>query len=194
VLFLSFSRAAVARIMQAARKDLPRECRQYLEIQTFHSLFWQLVRGHGYLLGAPHPIRLLPPHDERKRRNGAKDDDPAWDVERERLFGQEGFLAFDLFAPKALALLERSTALRVLVANRYPLIIVDKAQDTGTEQWACINILAELVQLLCLADLDQQIYDFRRDVSPERIKFSKRSRRSKLILQRRTDAAQTQRS
>jgi DNA helicase-2/ATP-dependent DNA helicase PcrA len=170
VLFLSFSRAAVARILEAARKDLPREVRASLEIQTFHSFCWQLVRGHGYLLGAPSPIRLLAPHDERARRNGARNDDPAWDAELERLFSEEGLIAFDLFAPKAREILCRSRAFQQLIAERYPLIIVDEAQDTGTEQWACIASLAAHTQLVCLADLDQQIYDFRRDVSPDRLK------------------------
>lgn len=55
VLFLSFSRAAVARIVQAAHENLPKESRRYLDIQTFHSFCWQLVRGHGYLLGAASP-------------------------------------------------------------------------------------------------------------------------------------------
>lgn len=169
VLFLSFSRAAVARIVQGAREGLPRELRTQLQIETFHSFCWQIVRGHGYLLGAPKPIRLLPPHDERTRRNGAKADDPEWDAECERLFSGEGLVTFDLFAPKALALLRGSTSLRRLVAARYPLIIVDEAQDTGIEQWGCIELLAELTQLVCLADLDQQIYDFRRDVSPDRL-------------------------
>lgn len=170
VLFLSFSRAAVARIIQASREDLPKEYRRQLDIQTFHSFCWRLVQGHGYLLGAMTPIRLLPPHDERALRNGVKDDDPVWDAERERLFLDEGRIAFDLFAPKALELFQRSSAHRQLVAERYPLIIVDEAQDTGTEQWASLEALAGLTQLVCLADLDQQIYDFRRDVSPERLK------------------------
>ena len=47
---------------------------------------------------------------------------------------------------------------------------MDEAQDTGTEQWACMEALANLTQLVCLADLEQQIYDFRPDVSPERLK------------------------
>ncbi len=170
VLFLSFSRAAVARIAQAAREDLPKQFRKHLDIQTFHSFCWRLVRGHGYLLGAVSPIRLLPPHDERAMRNGAKDDDPAWDAEREHLFLEEGRIAFDLFAPKALELLQGSAAHRQLIADCYPQIIVDEAQDTGMAQWACMEALADLTQLVCLADLDQQIYDFRPDVSPERLK------------------------
>lgn len=170
VLFLSFSRAAVARIVQAAHENLPKESRRYLDIQTFHSFCWQLVRGHGYLLGAASPIRLLPPHDERAMRNGKRDNNPVWNTERERLFLEEGRIAFDLFAPKALTILQGSAAHRKLIADCYPLIVVDEAQDTGTEQWACIEALADLTQLVCLADLDQQIYDFRPDVSPERLK------------------------
>ena len=169
VLFLSFSRAAVARIVQAARKDLPKESRRLLDIQTFHSFCWRIVRGHGYLLGAVTPLHLLPPHDERAMRNGAKTDDPSWAAERERLFLEEGRVAFDLFAPTVLSLLQRSAAHRKLIADRYPLIIVDEAQDTGADQWACMEAIADLVQLVCLADLDQQIYDFRPDVSPERL-------------------------
>lgn len=169
VLFLSFSRAAVARIVEAARKDLPHDVRSSLEIQTFHSFCWQLVRGYGYLLGAPVPIKLLTPHDERVRRNGKKNDDPVWDAELEQLFIEKGLIAFDLFAPKAREILCRSRAFQQLIAERYPLIIVDEAQDTGTEQWACIASLAAHTQLICLADLDQQIYDFRRDVSPDRL-------------------------
>ena len=170
VLFLSFSRAAVARIVQAAHENLPKESRRYLDIQTFHSFCWQLVRGHGYLLGAASPIRLLPPHDERAMRNGKKDNNPVWNAELERLFLEDGRIAFDLFAPKALTILQGSAAHRKLIADCYPLIVVDEAQDTGTEQWACIEALADLTQLVCLADLDQQIYDFRPDVSPERLK------------------------
>jgi DNA helicase-2/ATP-dependent DNA helicase PcrA len=169
ILFLSFSRAAVARVLQAARADLTPATRQHIEVQTFHALCWKIVRGHGHLLGAPSPIRLLAPHDERVLRDGAADDDPVWEIERERLFSEEGRVAFDLFAPKTLELLKRSVALRRLVASRYPLVIVDEAQDTGTSQWECIAQLAEHSQLVCLADLDQQIYDFRADVSPDRI-------------------------
>lgn len=169
VLFLSFSRAAVSRILEAARHDLPHESRQFLEIQTFHSFHWQLIRGHGYLLGAPRNIRIMLPHDERALRNGARGNNPAWDAERNKLFHEHGLLAFDLFAPKALALLRGSDEIRRLVAERYPLIIVDEAQDTGTDQWNGIEALSDLVQLVCLADLEQQIFDFRPDISAERL-------------------------
>ncbi|NEZ02797.1 ATP-dependent helicase [Wenzhouxiangella sp. XN201] len=169
VLFLSFSRAAVSRIVDSAKRDLPLALRRYLEIQTFHSFCWQLLQGHAYLLGSPRRLEIMLPHDERAHRSGATKVDKDWIVERERLFAEEGRIIFDLFAPKALELLSRSDALRRVIAGRYPLVIVDEAQDTGEQQWACIRELCELVQLVFLADLEQQIYDFRPDVSEDRV-------------------------
>lgn len=169
VLFLSFSRAAVARIVDAAKRDLPRVLRRHVDIQTFHSFCWQILQGHAYLLGTPRRLEIMLPHDERAHRNGAEKDDEGWFSERERLFAEDGRITFDLFAPKTLDLLARSNALRRVVAARYPLVIVDEAQDTGVHQWACLHTLCDHVQLMCLADLEQQIYDFLPDVSPERV-------------------------
>jgi len=169
VLFLSFSRAAVARIVDAAKRDFPCGLRRYIEIQTFHSFCWQILQGHAYLLGSPRPLEIMLPHDERAYRSGAEGDDEAWLAERDRLFVEKGQIVFDLFAPKTFDLLARSNALRLIVAKRYPLVIVDEAQDTGDQQWACLHKLCDFIQLVCLADLEQQIYDFRPDVSPERV-------------------------
>ena len=168
VLFLSFSKAAVGRVNQAARTDLPGSSRRHIESHTFHSFFWQLLRGHAYLLGAKPPVRVLPPETVRVLGNSAKNKDGS-EFDPELAFTKEGRITFDLFAPKALALFKRSRELRQLVADRYPLIIIDETQDTGTDQWACLARLAELTQLVCLADRNQQIYDFRPDVSPGRI-------------------------
>lgn len=172
ILFLSFSNAAVARIVEAAKKEkISKEHYRLLNIKTFHSFFWQVLRTHGYLLGAPKLLSLLPPHDERALSDGIERDDPAWplwEIERERLFREEGRVAFDLFAPKAAELFGYSQ-IRRLFANRYPLIIVDEAQDTGPDQWLCIRALAEYSQILCLADLEQQIFDFLPGIGPERI-------------------------
>jgi DNA helicase-2/ATP-dependent DNA helicase PcrA len=172
VLFLSFSRAAVARISEASKIEASADERGQLHVQTFHSFCWSLLRTHGYLLGAPKKLNILLSQDERALSNGAKPKTPewtAWEVERERIFSKEGKLVFDLFAPKAADLLARSSLIRNLVAERYPLVIVDEAQDTGPEAWRCIEILAPLVQVICLADLDQQIFDHLDGVGPERI-------------------------
>jgi DNA helicase-2/ATP-dependent DNA helicase PcrA len=174
ILFLSFSRAAVARVLQGSRKQLPPSGRRLLDVQTFHSFFWGFLQGHAYLLGAPRSVQLLTPPDERVLRARACPDDE-WRTETERLFIEDGRVVFDLFAPKCAELLTGSKALAELVANRYPLLVVDEAQDTGIDQWRCVAALAEKTQVVCLADVDQQIYDFRADVSPGRVEDIKKA-------------------
>lgn len=169
VLFLSFSRAAVARAAEASKNQLPADLQGKLSIQTFHSFFWRVLRAYGYLLGAPKSLRLLMPHDEAAMRHEFEGNGGNWDIERERLFREEGRVAFDLFAPKTHELLSRSIRLRALFSACHPLIIVDEAQDTAEDQWQCVRLLAESTLLMYLADLDQQIYDFRPGVSSERV-------------------------
>jgi DNA helicase II / ATP-dependent DNA helicase PcrA len=178
VLFLSFSRAAVARIGQASRMQLPREKRALLNVQTFHSFFWELLKTHAYLLGAPRKISILMPQDERVRSGGIKrDKEPnkwaAWLKERDNLFTTEGHIAFDLFAPKAAMLLAESNLICGLIAEQFPLVIVDEAQDTGPDAWRCIELLSSSTQVICLADLEQQIFDHLPGIGPERIEAIK---------------------
>jgi DNA helicase-2/ATP-dependent DNA helicase PcrA len=178
VLFLSFSRAAVARILQASRLQLSRENRGLLNVQTFHSFFWDLLKTHSYLLGTPRTIRILMPQDERVHCGGIKiDKEPKrwaeWLKEREDLYMSEGLIAFDLFAPKAASLLTQSSLIRSLVAERFPLVVVDEAQDTSPDAWRCIELLAPLTQVICLADLEQQIFDYLPGIGPERIEAIK---------------------
>ncbi len=177
VLFLSFSRAAVARLGEAARQQVPVAQRGMLDMQTFHSFFWALLSAHAYLLGAPKNLKILLPADEKvgygriksKNRNDENPEWVKWLEERERLFREEGRIAFELFAPNALELLEKSSHVRRLVSQRYPLIIVDEAQDTDANAWRCIELLAPSSQIVCLADLEQQIFDHLPGIGPERI-------------------------
>jgi DNA helicase-2/ATP-dependent DNA helicase PcrA len=178
VLFLSFSRAAVARIAEASKTESPADKRANLTLQTFHSFCWELLRSFGYLLGSPTKLKILLPHQEKSLSSGATHESsswPEWQHERERLFTEEGRVVFDLFAPKSAELLKRSSSLRELIAKRYPLVIVDEAQDTGPSAWACIEHLAPLTQVLCLADLEQQIFDHLEGVGPHRLEEIKKS-------------------
>jgi DNA helicase-2/ATP-dependent DNA helicase PcrA len=50
-----------------------------------------------------------------------------------------------------------------------PLIIVDEAQDTDAHAWRCIELLSATAQIVCLADLDQQIFDYLPGIGPERV-------------------------
>jgi DNA helicase-2/ATP-dependent DNA helicase PcrA len=177
ILFLSFSRAAITRIAEAAKSadaetQLRKDERSLLSMHTFHSFFWDLLRSHAYLLGAPRNLSILLPQDERALSGGIDDDDeawPAWEAERTRLFREDGRIAFDLFLPNAVALLSRSRHLLRMVAQRHPIIVVDEAQDTGQHAWRCIELLAAHTQIVCLADLEQQIFDYLPGVGPERI-------------------------
>lgn len=172
VLFLSFSRAAVARILDAAKLETTKEERDKLSIQTFHSFFWDILKAHAYLLGAPQKLSILLPQDEKAISGGIDIKDDAWDaweIERERLFREEGRIAFELFGPNVAQLLATSSHLLSSIAKRYPLIIVDEAQDTGQFAWQCIQMLSARTQVLCLADLEQQIFDFLPGVGPERV-------------------------
>lgn len=179
ILFLSFSRAAVARIAEASKTAIEKSKRHQLSIQTFHSFCWELLSSHGYLIGSPRSrLELLMPHDEKSLSGGLKP--PAkgmqaspewlnWVAERQRLFNTEGKITFDLFAPKAAQLLSTCPLVLELVASRYPVIIVDEAQDTGHDAWRCIELLAACTQVICLGDLEQQIFDHLDGVGPERI-------------------------
>ena len=183
VLFLSFSRAAVARVGEATRLEVPKAQRGMLSMQTFHSFFWTLLSAHAYLLGAPKSLRILLPQDEQAkygtiRAKDRKEDNPDWQAwlqERERLFREDGLIAFDLFPSNAAQLLERSAHVRRLVTQRHPLIIVDEAQDTNEHAWRCIELLASAAQVICLADLEQQIFDHLPGIGPERIIAIKKS-------------------
>jgi len=118
----------------------------------------------------PQPSAATLPKDSTSEWyiNGEQVTSPEWQAQKECLFTEKGQVAFDLFAPKT-ALLLQNDVICSLVANKFPLIIVDEAQDTSEDQWSCVKSLATHSPLLCLADLDQQIYDFIPGVSSERV-------------------------
>lgn len=117
------------------------------------------------------------PHDERSLSDGIKPDHSdwsTWEREREALFFRDGRIAFDLFAPMTLRLIQSSPIIKRLIAQQYPLIIVDEAQDTGGVAWQIVQELKDHVQVVCLADSEQQIFDHLPGVGPERIEAIQR--------------------
>jgi len=170
VLFLSFSRNARSRILQSA-ENFPeyKKLGRKLYVQTFHAFFLELIKTHSYLLGTPKKITIVPPHDEDALRGSRKDDDETWLREKEEQFYSEGKIVFDKFSEIALLLILKSKRIRNHISKTFPLIIVDEAQDTDAQQWEFIKLFNGYSQLLLLGDLDQQIFDYREDISPERI-------------------------
>ena len=165
VLFLSFSRAAVHQVAVRCKDVLSIEERRLIAVKTYHAFCMEILRVHGRLLTGS-PPRILFPRDERLRRAAHGGD---WEAERERLAAEEGLFAFDEFASCGAELLERAACVRALLADRYPIIILDEFQDTNDAQWALVQQLARASRLIVLADPDQRIFEYDSSVDPRRL-------------------------
>jgi DNA helicase II / ATP-dependent DNA helicase PcrA len=185
VLFLSFARATVARVLEAIEEEatLTREVRNAIEVDTYHSQFWSLLKTHGYLMGWPRRLLVLTPPSQAaavaeitsdyKALSGLSDAEKverAARIEAEllRFARKEGRVCFDLFARSVADLLEASSKLRALVASKYPVIVLDEFQDTNPDQWRVVKALGEHCALIALADPEQRIFDFI-GADPERL-------------------------
>lgn len=186
VLFLSFARATVSRVLEAIDEasELSREIRRQIEVDTYHAFFWRLIRSHGYLLGLPRRLYVLTPHSEAVELSDIRNEYGPVDKlslqerrEKQRrederrlcIAVEDGRVCFDLFADFAGRLLHESNKIRLLVANAYPSIVLDEFQDTADAQWNVIRALGRNSQLLALADPEQRIYDFL-GAHPERLR------------------------
>lgn len=165
VLFLSFSRAAVRQVLSRTRDVFTSEERSRITVQTYHAFCMDILRAHGRLLHGS-PARILFPDREKIAKAGHQDD---WSAERDRLASDEGLYAFDNFAGGAATLLSAVTKVAELVADRFPVIILDEFQDTSDAQWELVQALAERSELIILADPDQRIFEYDDRVDPERL-------------------------
>lgn len=165
ILFLSFSRAAIRQVVLRCKALLTAAERRSVSVKTYHSFCLELLESHGRLLKGD-ALRFLYPGDERLRKSGFDGD---WMAERDRLAAHEGLICFDLFAGAAADLLERCAALRRLVADKFPMVIVDEFQDTDDDQWRMVRTLATETVVFCLADPEQRIFEYRPGVDPRRL-------------------------
>lgn len=157
VLFLTFSRTAVGQIARRA-SGVFSDKRARIEISTFHSFAWRLVRAFGCYTGRGKTVPGLQSEA------------------RAKLLGlDETRMVYDDLVPTALALL-RSQRIRKLTVQRWPLIICDEFQDTSTDQWQLLMTLGTDSRLLLLGDVNQMIYTFlkAKGVGPERLKEAQR--------------------
>ena len=185
VLFLSFARATVSRVIEAIEYEhkIPSEQKRRIDVETYHSFFWRILKTHGYLLGLPRRLAVLTPPNEAVilssiRREYAADSSLSdaqktekknrEDARRLELALGEGRICFNFFAHFAGEILHGSTRIRKLVAAMYPTIILDEFQDTNAEQWLVVRALGQHSALLALADPEQRIYDWI-GADPERL-------------------------
>ncbi len=160
VLFLSFANTTVDRVAEHATSQLASEQRSRLEVGTYHSFAWTILRSHGYLLGAPRSIQIMSPAEQNAFSSGLQDPDVDLPAEFRRQFETLGHVGFDDFAGLANEILTGSESLLKAYTSAYPLIVLDEFQDTTDDQWALVRTLGQHSQLIALGDPDQRIYDF----------------------------------
>ncbi|MDD3183302.1 MAG: UvrD-helicase domain-containing protein, partial [Alphaproteobacteria bacterium] len=114
VLFLSFARASVSRVVEAIEYEqkIPAAQKRRISVETYHSFFWRILKSHGYLVGLPRRLNIITPPNEAIALSGIRSSFPARnltdaqkaakaaaeDAERLRLSTQEGKVCFNLFA------------------------------------------------------------------------------------------------
>ncbi len=165
ILFLSFSRAAVRQILIRCKDVLTLGERKQIAVQTYHAFSMEVLRSHGRLLNGKRPTILFPGPERLAKSRFAGD----WPAEVARLALEDGQYAFSTFAGRAADLLARSTSVRELISDIYPVIILDEFQDTDDAQWALVQQLAIGSTLITLADPDQRIFDYQADIDPLRL-------------------------
>ena len=171
VLFLSFARATVSRVIEVIEYEqkISSSKKQRIDVETYHSFFWRILKTHGYLIGLPRRLSIITPSHEgialskiRADFKKLKDEEKQREEianEHDRLAKTEGRICFDLFARYVNYIL-RSQRICRLIATMYPVIILDEFQDTNTLQWHVIQALGSFCQLIALADPKQRIYDW----------------------------------
>ncbi|AGA76728.1 UvrD-helicase domain-containing protein [Echinicola vietnamensis] len=190
VLFLSFARATVSRVIEAIDEQslLSKEIKKRINVDTYHAYFWKIIKTHGYLLGLPRKVSILTPSNEAitlssirnaygkvknlsdRQKEEKKQDEK--DAIRKLAF-EKGEIAFGLFAELTFSLLDNCNKILNLLANSYPVIILDEFQDTNFEQWKVIQSLGNRSIIIALADSEQRIFDFI-GADPQRINHFKK--------------------
>ena len=189
ILFLSFARATVSRVLEAIDEEsaITSEERRRIEVDTYHSFFWRILKTHGYLVGFPRRMTILTPPNEAialsavrsgyKAASKLSEEEKAEkrareEAERIRLATEEGRVCFDLFADRVAILLHGSNKVRSLISTMYPYIVLDEFQDTSADQWRVVQALGASSTLIALADPEQRIFDFI-GADPERLNHFK---------------------
>lgn len=167
VLFLSFSNSAIRRILESAGNILMADISKRVEIKTYHSFAWEILKSHGYLTSEKRRLKIVTAQDAAVKSAGLKKAD--WFTEQQRLYSKDGLATYDQFAPQAAEILNRSDEAKACFCAAYPLILVDEFQDTDADQWALIRALSTQSKIIALGDKEQRIYEWREGVSETRL-------------------------
>lgn len=139
VLFLSFSRAAVARIASRTSAVLGNHADR-VDVMTFHSLAFSVVRRFGSLVGQGDAVLVSPA--------------------REKLGLASNEIGYKRLIPLALEISRAAPAVARHLSSRWGLVIVDEFQDTGDAQQELLAIVSPSSRMILLGDPNQCIYTF----------------------------------
>ncbi|OHX03436.1 UvrD-helicase domain-containing protein [Micromonospora sp. WMMB235] len=149
VLFLSFSRTAVAQVIDRAAGVIGPYLDR-IDVSTFHGFAWRVINDFGQYHGYPAPQQIL---------SAAEAIVP----------GGPAGLTYGQLMPAASALL-RIPEIAAYYAARYGLVICDEFQDTDDTEWAFLQLIAPQSRRIFLGDLNQAIFTGMKNTDPARRK------------------------
>lgn len=160
ILFLSFSNAAVHRLLSSAKIVFSRKERRFLKFRTFHSCAADILKNYGRFVGLPHKIKIMDTLEEKFNafEKGWTDSDDDYAEKLHLLAKKEGLLAFSVLIDFAIKLLSSCDTIRSMISRKFKLIIVDEFQDSSEEQWELLRLIGEDSQVITFGDPNQIIY------------------------------------
>lgn len=145
-LFLSFSRTAVAQVIDRASGILG-HLLDRIDVVTFDGFAWRVINDWGAGYGYPPPLRILS------------------EAERKVPGAPTGMRYADLI-PTALIVLANPVVANHY-AQRFSLLICDEFQDTDDKEWRFLQAIAPDARRIMLGDLNQAIYSAMKGINPE---------------------------
>lgn len=139
-LFLSFSRTAVAQIIDRAG-DVIGNLGPRLEVSTFDGFAWRVICSFGSHHGYPAPQTVL------SKANSLVEGAPVG-------------LTYDELIPAANRLMALPRV-RDHYSSRYGIVICDEFQDTDPQEWDFLQQIAPSARRILLGDVNQCIYTFK---------------------------------
>jgi DNA helicase-2/ATP-dependent DNA helicase PcrA len=145
-LFLSFSRTAVAQVIDRAA-GVVGSMLERIDVVTFDGFAWRIINDFGSGYGYPPSLRIL---SEAERK----------------VPGTPAGMTYNDLIPAALSILANSTVASHY-ARRYSLVICDEFQDTDDEEWRFLQAIAPSARRILLGDINQCIYADMKKIDPE---------------------------
>ncbi len=148
-LFLSFSRTAVAQVIDRAGGVIGPYLDR-IDVSTFHGFAWRVITSFGQHHGYPAPQQIV-------------------SAAEAKIPGGPPGLTYNQLMPAASTLLH-IPEIATHYAARYGLVICDEFQDTDDTEWNFLQLIAPRARRIFLGDLNQAIFTSMKNTDPARRK------------------------